>query len=50
MFVCDLFLILGKTYIASYAGDSTPYTANQNTYKLFDEITGGTIYLTFKLV
>ena len=31
IFVCDLFLILGDTYFASYADDNTPYTINHNT-------------------
>ena len=31
IFVCDLFLILGNTYIASHADHNNPYTINQNT-------------------
>ena len=30
IFISDMFLMLDHTYFASYAGDNTPYTVNEN--------------------
>ena len=58
IFVCHLFLILEfalildfafNTYFASCADDNTPLHYKPK-YRICDQITGGTIYPTFKLV
>ena len=38
LFLCDLFLIMENTDIASYADDNTPYTTGNSTEKVIQKL------------